>query len=52
VNSGNFHDAMPVEALGLMPDGVVRASIVHYNSEAEVGKLVESVRQIVGASKL
>ncbi len=30
-----------MEALGLDPaDGVVRASMVHYNSEAEVDRLI------------
>jgi len=52
VNSGHFHATMPVEALGLMPDGVVRASIVHYNSESEVATLIESVRSIALASKI
>jgi selenocysteine lyase/cysteine desulfurase len=37
-----------VEALGLRPHGgVVRVSLVHYNSHAEVERLIAALRPIV-----
>jgi selenocysteine lyase/cysteine desulfurase len=44
VSSGHFYAIAPIEALGLLQKGgVVRASIAHYNTPAEVQKLVQAV---------
>jgi cysteine desulfurase family protein (TIGR01976 family) len=41
---GDFYAPRLVEALGLGPQGgIVRASMVHYNSEAEVDRLLEAL---------
>ncbi|GMQ90375.1 MAG: cysteine desulfurase-like protein [Gammaproteobacteria bacterium] len=42
IRSGHFYAARCIEALGLGPqNGVVRASMVHYNTPAEVDRLIE-----------
>ncbi len=44
VRHGDFYAPRLIEALGLGPQGgVVRASMVHYNSEAEVDRLLEAL---------
>lgn len=44
IRSGHFYAARAMEALGAdADDGVVRASLFHYNSAAEVGELVEAL---------
>ena len=44
VGAGDFYALRCVEALGMDPaDGVVRVSMVHYNTEAEVQKLVDAL---------
>jgi selenocysteine lyase/cysteine desulfurase len=35
------------EVLGLAPEGVVRVSMVHYNTEDEVRELVEVLKKIL-----
>ena len=48
VGAGAFYAARCVEALGMDPnDGVVRVSMVHYNTRAEVERLVESLDHIL-----
>jgi len=43
---GNFY-ALPItEALGLEPDGVVRVGLLHYNTEAEVDRLLTALAEI------
>lgn len=46
--AGNFYALELTEALGLEPEGVLRAGILHYNSIQEVDFFVESVAEIVG----
>ncbi|HEU4538761.1 MAG TPA: aminotransferase class V-fold PLP-dependent enzyme [Polyangiaceae bacterium] len=44
IRHGDFYAPRLVEALGLGPQGgVVRASMVHYNTEAEVDRLLEAL---------
>ena len=43
VGNGHFYATLPNEALGLMPDGVVRASIAHYTSLDDIDRLVRAV---------
>ena len=48
VGSGNFYAPRCLEALGIDPgDGVVRVSMVHYNTVGEVEKLQEALDDIV-----
>jgi len=43
---GNFY-ALPVtQALGLEPEGMVRIGLLHYNTQAEVQRLLEILRQL------
>jgi cysteine desulfurase family protein (TIGR01976 family) len=49
IRYGDFHSRRLVEALGLAEGGgVVRASMVHYNTPAEVDRLVESLQRALG----
>ena len=51
VGSGNFYALRCIEALGIDPqDGVVRVSMVHYNTKEEVGKLISTLGQILDAA--
>ena len=46
IRYGDFHSRRLVEALGLAEgNGVVRASMVHYNTPEEVDRLVDSLRR-------
>lgn len=48
VRHGNFHARRAVEALGLDPaDGVVRASLLHYNTHDEVNRLVSRLDEVL-----
>jgi selenocysteine lyase/cysteine desulfurase len=48
VGAGDFYALRCVEALGMDPeDGVVRVSMVHYNTVEEVGKLIERLDEIL-----
>ena len=49
VRNGHFYARRCVEALGQKdPDeGVIRVSLVHYNTEEEVGRLVEGLRALL-----
>ncbi|MCZ6795124.1 MAG: cysteine desulfurase-like protein [Planctomycetota bacterium] len=44
--SGNFYALPLTEALGLEPSGLVRVGILHYNTEEEVDRLVEALREL------
>ena len=46
VASGHFYAALPIRALGLYPEGVVRASLAHYTTEEDVARLIEGVRAL------
>lgn len=49
VRFGHFYAKRAIDALGLAGhDGVVRVSMVHYNTLAEVDRLVDALRQILG----
>jgi cysteine desulfurase family protein (TIGR01976 family) len=47
VRSGHMYSPRALTRLGLMPDGAVRASLVHYNTLDEVGQFWEAVAEIV-----
>jgi selenocysteine lyase/cysteine desulfurase len=40
---GNFYALPLTEALGLEPDGVVRIGLLHYNTAAEIDRLLETL---------
>ncbi len=43
---GDFYAVGPVEALGLQPRGVLRIGLTHYNTAAEVDRLLAELREI------
>ncbi len=43
---GNFYAVGVTERLGLEPDGVLRIGLTHYNTDAEVDRLVDELRTI------
>ena len=47
IRHGNFSTAT-VRALGLEPHGVIRVSMVHYNTVAEVGRFRDALEEAVG----
>ena len=48
VGTGDFYARRLVEALAIDPDeGVLRASFVHYTSEAELNRFVESLDRFI-----
>lgn len=50
VRWGHFYAVRPTQALGLLEaDGVVRASMVHTNTEAEVARLVDGLAEALQA---
>lgn len=50
VGAGHFYAARLLEALGIDPErGVLRASMVHYNTLEEVERLAEALAEIVAA---
>jgi cysteine desulfurase family protein (TIGR01976 family) len=46
VRSGHMYSPRLVAALGLMPGGVVRASLVHYNTVDEIERFADALRVI------
>jgi cysteine desulfurase family protein (TIGR01976 family) len=40
VAAGHYYATMPMQALGLWPDGAVRASIAHYTTQTDLDKLI------------
>jgi cysteine desulfurase family protein (TIGR01976 family) len=49
---GDFYAVGPIERLGLEPEGVLRIGLTHYNTAAEVDRLIAELRAIAagGAS--
>jgi selenocysteine lyase/cysteine desulfurase len=48
VGAGDFYALRCVEALGMDPaDGVVRVSMVHYNTENEVQSLIRVLDEVL-----
>ena len=45
--AGNFYALELTEALGLEPEGVLRAGLLHYNSLEEVDFFIDSVKEIL-----
>jgi cysteine desulfurase family protein (TIGR01976 family) len=43
---GDFYAVGPIERLGLQPDGVLRIGLTHYNTAAEVDRLIAELRDI------
>jgi cysteine desulfurase family protein (TIGR01976 family) len=43
IRHGDFHSRRLAEALGLSPSGVIRASMVHYNTISEVDRLIDAL---------
>lgn len=49
VNNHHFYAKRLLEAVGVDPDdGVVRASLVHYNSHADVARLIDALDSVLG----
>ncbi len=44
VAAGHYYATMPMQALGLWPEGAVRASIAHYTTQADLDKLVAGLQ--------
>jgi cysteine desulfurase family protein (TIGR01976 family) len=47
---GDFYAVGPIERLGLGPGGVLRIGLVHYNTAAEVDRLVAELREIAAGA--
>src|SRR5438132_241991 len=47
VRSGHMYSPRLMARLGLLPAGAVRASLVHYNSAAEIARFGAALRNIV-----
>ena len=49
VRNGHFYARRCVEAVGLEDpeEGIIRVSLVHYNTEEEVGRLVDGLRALL-----
>jgi selenocysteine lyase/cysteine desulfurase len=47
VRAGHMYSPRLITRLGLMPDGVVRASLVHYNTLDEIDRFRAAVAEIV-----
>jgi cysteine desulfurase family protein (TIGR01976 family) len=47
---GDFYAVGPIERLGLQPDGVLRIGLTHYNTAAEVDRLVAELRDIAAGA--
>jgi cysteine desulfurase family protein (TIGR01976 family) len=45
---GNFYALSVTERLGLEPEGVLRIGLTHYNTAAEVDRLLDELRTIAG----
>ncbi len=43
---GDFYATGLIERLGLAPDGVLRIGLTHYNTAAEVDRLLEALRSL------
>ena len=47
--AGNFYALELTEALGLEPEGVLRAGVLHYNTMEEVERFIVAVSEILGS---
>ena len=48
IRFGHFYAARLIESLGYLDrDGVVRVSMVHYNTEEEVDRLITALRSVL-----
>ena len=49
VRNGHFYARRCIEALGLKDpeEGIIRVSLVHYNTEEEVNRLVDGLRALM-----
>jgi len=47
VRSGHMYSPRLMARLGLLPGGAVRASLVHYNTSAEIARFGEALRDLV-----
>jgi cysteine desulfurase family protein (TIGR01976 family) len=45
---GDFYATGLIERLGLQPDGVLRIGLTHYNTTAEIDRLLEALERIAG----
>ncbi len=50
LRSGHMYSPRLMKHLGLMPGGVVRASLVHYNTIEEIGRFGGALREVLDAS--
>lgn len=44
VAAGHYYATMPMQALGLWPDGAIRASIAHYTTQTDLDKLIAGLQ--------
>jgi cysteine desulfurase family protein (TIGR01976 family) len=47
---GDFYATGLIERLGLAPDGVVRIGLTHYNTRAEVDRLIEELARLTAST--
>jgi selenocysteine lyase/cysteine desulfurase len=43
---GNYYALPLTEALGVEPDGMVRVGLLHYNTSAEIERLIDALAEI------
>jgi cysteine desulfurase family protein (TIGR01976 family) len=49
VRSGHMYSPRLMARMGLLPGGVVRASLVHYNTVTEIATFAAALRDVIGA---
>jgi selenocysteine lyase/cysteine desulfurase len=49
VRSGHMYSPRLMARMGLLPGGVVRASLVHYNTASEIDAFAASLKDVIGA---
>jgi selenocysteine lyase/cysteine desulfurase len=47
VRSGHMYSPRLIQRLGLLPAGAVRASLVHYNTAAEIARFGTALREVL-----
>ena len=50
VRSGHMYSPRLMARMGLLPEGAVRASLVHYNTTAEIAAFGAALRKVIGHS--
>ncbi len=50
--NGNYYALEFTTRLGLEPEGMVRIGLVHYNTAAEIDRLVEALKQITSKNQV